>query len=269
MAHLWNEDGRTELRPARPLLLAIAGWLAAGALLAADGVVLHRKVTGDEPVLPPATGGGAHACPKVTPLRPGDKVDVLLTPQDARRDEPSWSLLLRREEKRAYLLFHRDHTYNVLRWPVEGKQVWGTMRCGIEEAGEGKLFALTAEGPVSTTMRTVAGRQVTEKSRAIADGFQHRSDVRVQLLADTAVGGIGGELETLLQRLRGDQVWLPLTEMGGDLPVTVSIVSYGPDLPFHRGEDLVAIESTPLAPERFALPTGYREAPFAADCPLP
>ena len=237
-------------------------------------MLVRRRVVAPDVVVMPSVVGmelGGRPCPAgVADPIDGDEIRLWIAPGMARRDEPGWSAILRLEPDGkgvAYLLFHADRTFATLKLPVSPKQLWNTMRREVEEAGEGRFFALDVQGDVVTKSATARGLPVEERRVTILDGFGHRKDYELQLLAEESLGGAGFALEALVQAIRsGGDDWLALTGPASGVPAGLAITEHHPDTTSRYAEELVTREATAIPDDRFAAPAGYSEVPFTPEC---
>jgi hypothetical protein len=262
--------------------LALAGALAAAvpAGAAADsaengaGLLVRRRVAAADAVVMPArigVMGGGRSCPAGVEDAPdGAEVRLWLAAGKARRDEPGWSAILLlgdRGRGTVHLLFHAERTFTTMRFPVAPKSLWDQMRREVEEAGEGKLFALTPQGAPTTTAVTLQGLAVEERRLTTLDGFGHRKDFELQLVPDGELGTAALAVDALVQALRlGGDDWVTLTGANGGVPVGLAVTEHLPDTKSRYAEELVALERQAIAPDRFVVPAGYSEVPFVPEC---
>lgn len=239
-----------------------------------SGLLVLRRVVARDVVTPPATIGiapGGRECPPgVAVPVDGDEIRLWVAPGMARRDEPRWSAILRLEPRGkgvAYLLFHGDRTFAELRLPVPPKRLWNPMRRDVAKAGEGRLFALTAQGPVDTSNVAVNGISVEERRLTTRNGFGHRRDFELQVLNEESAGGAGLALEGLVQAIRsGGDDWVAMTGAARGVPAGLVVTNHLPDTTSRYAEQLVASEATAISADRFAVPAGYSKVPFAPEC---
>lgn len=258
-----------------------AGWaltfallaLAPAAATAEQGIVLRRKITGDEPIVPPS--GSNAAAPRGPPWMEevplGAEISVWLAPQMGRVDEPSWSLILRLDQGRTYLLRHADRAYSELRYPVKPKRLWGSLRARVTREGAGELFELRAHTPPVAKDATMNGQPVTEWRLTFGDAFGRaygrRNEVTVVLMAHPVLGRVAFELETLRQRVpAGGESWLSLTGATDGILLSRQSTAYGVDEPFRRNEELIGWEAQEIPGDHFVVPAGYREVRYDPDC---
>lgn len=240
---------------------------AASAAGAAEGLIVHRTVVGDQfsrGVVAESSSGPI--CPeRVREPSLGDEVRLLLAPRMARRDEPAFSVILDLDREVALLLHHDAKTYSELRYPPNPRALHSSFRKGMGTAAA-DVFPFVAQGPVEQATGTAGDRPVIVRTRAVESPLLGRLDVEAHLI-DSAAGAIAQRVESLAQAIRGDgEAWLPLLGDGEGLPLSLGTTLHQPASKVQVFERFEKLEEIDLEPAVFAPPTDYREVRHRPDC---
>ncbi|HUO86668.1 MAG TPA: hypothetical protein VM617_04695 [Thermoanaerobaculia bacterium] len=244
--------------------LLLATWEVA----ASPGVIVRRVVGGDELSAPARVGSaGGVECPDGL-RRPslGDEVHLLLAERMARRDEPGLSVVLDLAREKVLVLHHATRTYSELRHPPRAGDLHSPFRRNMGPSAA-ELYPFVLEGPVAERPGTAGDRPVVVRAGTVESRLLGRLEVEIELLAASAAGALGQQLESLTQRLRNEgEAWLPSIVEGDGLPLALREVLHQPASKVEVVERFESLEEADLPAARFTAPSDYRKVAHRPLC---
>jgi len=240
--------------------------LALPTVAAGDGLVVTRRVAGDELVAPSPLGASG-GCPEslAAPV-PGDSVRLSVDGANARRDEPALSVIVRLDDGVAFVLHHASHTFSRLHWPPRSKQIESEFRGRMGASAE-EVYPYRAEGEVRRTSGSVAGRQVAVRSLTVESMLLGRLDVEVAVEPTPALGRAAFAAESLAQAIRHEgEAWIDRLGPTDGVPLRLAYTAHLPAALAQHREEATAVERSELDPATFQPPEGYEKVKHKPVC---
>lgn len=249
------------------LITALLIMLSSLPAAAMTGLTITRVIEADAFTPPVSSGASELECPVGVGIPGnGEKVQLHLTAQMGRRDEPGMSIILRLDEEVVYILHHKARTYSKLRYPPRAKNVKSPHPPGWGKEME-EYMSFSPEGPVEQTEVEIGDSRGLRRSVTIQSTVRGRRDVEAYLLPQPEFASIARDLEGLAETIRGsagsllEHVGLP-----DHLPVGVSVATHQPSYKVRFAERFEGLEPIDLDATFFRPSDGYRKVDHEPGC---
>ncbi len=230
----------------------------------ADTVVLMN--VGGDTVSLPSKGASADApCePCVRPPHVRDVITVYAGPDRVRRDRGDQSIILRKDQKKLYLVCHSSKQYAELRYPVDAGE--DPPRNRLPGAKNLSRYDFVAPGKTEEGM--VQSWPVQTFSATVTNVLRDQYRLRVSV---TRSGGAAGkpvlELRKLLNEIeRVGEGWGHLVSLPDGIPVIWEEAQREPESEFVYREEVTDIEEQTVPPATYDVPSDYKKVKFHREC---
>lgn len=228
--------------------------------------VIHARVGGDEVSMPSRSASSEKSCrPCVDFPHVGEIITIYAGPDRARRDRGGQSFILRRDQRKLYLLCQGSKEYAELAYPLDSKK--GVPGTRLRSADDLDRFDFVVPGRMEEG--AVQDWKVQTFTAKVADGLT-RSEYRLRV----SVTGSGAVARTPVLELRKlinelgflAHGWAHLIPMQDGVPVIWEEALREPESEFVYREEVTGMEERDVPSATYDPPSEYKKVKFDRLC---
>ncbi|OLE67385.1 MAG: hypothetical protein AUG09_02700 [Acidobacteria bacterium 13_1_20CM_2_68_7] len=233
-------------------------------VLRADTVV-RVVVGGDTVSLPGRSAAGDAPCePCVGAPRVGETITIYTGPDRVRRDRGEQSFILRKDQKKLYLVCHKSKQYAELRYPVDTREDAPKNRPRTME----ELSRYDFVSPGKTEEGKVQDWQVRTFSATVTNVLRNQYRLRISVTSSGAAAGASVlELTKIMSELESMGAgWAHLVPLQEGIPVIWEEALREPEGEFVYREEVTDMEERDISPATYDAPGNYKKVKFHRMC---